>query len=261
MKIGCCVGYKDIEKIKAAAKAGYDYVEVVLSSYSAASQEECTRFVDALRENNIPCEAANCLFPKEIQLCSDAFDEKQVAEYLEKAFSRARETGIDTIVFGSGRSRTIPEGFPREKATEQLEKVCINCLDPIGKKYGITVVIEPLNKKECNIFNTVEESAAFVNKLGLCNVKVLADTYHMDVENEPYSNVLLTEGILRHTHIANPDGRVVPLCGDTNDYSEFFKSLKKINYCGRMSVEAGIPKDKSQETALAESLAFLRSLV
>ena len=261
MKIGCCVGYKDIEKIKNAANAGYDYVEVALNSYAACAEEDADKFMAALKEYNIPCEVANCLFPKEIQLCSEAFDEKQTEEYLEKAFSLAMKTGIDTVVFGSGGSRKIPEDFPREKALSQLEALCVKYLDTIGRKYGITVVIEPLNQKECNVFNTVEETAAFVKKLNLENVKCLADSYHMDVENEPYTNVKLAEGILCHTHIANPDGRVVPLASDVNDYSSFFASLRDIKYKGRLSVEASIPKDTAMDAALKNSLDFLRGLI
>lgn len=260
MKIGCTVGCKDIEKIAVCAKVGYDYVEVALNKYAVCSDEEYAEFRKALADNNIPCEAANCLFPGAMKLCGDGFDEKATEEYLEKAFARASETGIDTVVFGSGGARMIPEGCTRERALCQLEKLCRNYLDPIGAKYGITVVIEPLNKGECNIFNTVEECAAFVNKLGLRNVKCLADTYHMDIENEPYSNVKLAKGILCHTHIANPDGRVVPMKGDANDYTEFFGSLADIGYNLRLSVEAGIPKDITLECALSDSLAFLRSM-
>ncbi len=260
MKIGCTVGYKDMEKIAVCAKAGYDYVEVALNKFAVCTDEEYNAFRNALSENNIPCEAANCLFPGEILLCDDSFDGKVIEEYLEKAFARAKDTGIDVVVFGSGKSRTIAEGFPREKALEQLELLCRDYLDPIGAKYGITVVIEPLNKGECNIFNTVEESALFVNKLGLANVKCLADTYHMDIEKEPYTNVKLAKGILCHTHIANPDGRVVPQKTDANDYTDFFKSLADIDYNGRLSVEAGIPKDSSMQDVLSSSLEFLKSM-
>lgn len=260
MKIGCTVGYKDLEKIAIAAKAGYDYVEVALNKYAVCSDEEYTAFRKALEENDIPCEAANCLFPANIKLCDDSFDGKIIEDYLEKAFKRACDTGIDTVVFGSGNSRTVAEGFSREKAIEQLEITCRDYLDPIAAKYGITVVIEPLNKGECNIFNTVEESEAFVKKLGLANVKCLADTYHMDIENEPYTNVKLAGEDLRHTHIANPDGRVVPLETDKNDYLPFFASLKEIGYKYRLSIEAGIPKDMTVSEAMTASLKFLKSI-
>lgn len=261
MKIGCTVGYKDIEKIKECAKAGFDYVEVALNGLAACSDEELEAFVGALRENDIPCEAANCLFPGSIKLCDESFDESAIEEYLEKALARAKAVGVDTVVFGSGASRKIPEGFSREKAVSQLEVVCRKYLDPIAAKNGITIVIEPLNKGETNIFNSVEETMVFVERLSLGNVKCLADTYHMDVEAEPYSNVRLAGDALRHTHIANPDGRVMPLEGDKNDYKPFMSYLREIGYNGRLSVEAGIPEGMTREQALCETLKFLNSIV
>ena len=261
MKIGCTVGYKDTEKIALCAKAGFDYVEVALNSFAVCTDEECESFKKALKENNIPCEAANCLFPGSIKLCAETLDEKAVEEYLEKAFARAKDVGVDTVVFGSGGSRFIQEGVTREKALCQLETVCVKYLDPIGRKYGITVVIEPLNKKETNIFNSVEESMVFVNKLGLANVKCLADSYHMDVESEPYTNVKLAGKDLRDTHIANPDGRVMPAASDANDYSPFFASLKEFGYEGRVSVEAGVPEGKTLAEALSDSAEFLRKCI
>ena len=237
MKIGIGMGPRDIYKIEYAAKAGYDYVEVALNGFTALSDEDYATFRKALKDNNIPCEAANCLFPRDIHLCDETFDEKKVEEYLEKAFARAKETGIEVVVFGSGASRKIPDGFPREKAVEQITTVCIKYIQPIAEKNGLTVVIEPLNKNETNIFNTVEETAAFVKKLGLKNVKCLADSYHMDMEKEPYKNILLAGKDLAHAHIANPDGRVLPKNSDANDYSDFFATLVEIGYTGRLSAE------------------------
>ncbi len=237
MKIGVGIGPRDIYKIEYAANAGYDYVEVALNGFAELSDEDYAAFRKALKDNNIVCEAANCLFPGTIHLCDETFDEKQVEEYLEKAFARAQETGMKVVVFGSGGSRKIPEGFCREKAVEQITTVCTKYLEPIAKKYGICVVIEPLNKKETNIFNTVEETAAFVKKLGLKNVKCLADSYHMDMEKEPYKNILLAGKDLAHAHIANPDGRILPKSTDANDYTEFFASLVEIGYTGRLSAE------------------------
>lgn len=259
MKIGCTLGHKDIKKLELIAKAGFDYAEVALNGLAECSEEEYTAFIKAVKENKIPCEAANCLFPGTLKLCDETFDENAIENYLEKAFKRAKETGIKTVVFGSGGSRKIPGVFPREKAVIQLEKVCKDYLEPIAEKYGITVVIEPLNKNETNIFNSVAEVAEFVARLGLKNVKCLADSYHMDMENEPYSNVKLAGNNLKHTHIANPEGRVMPFATDNNNYDAFFNSLKEIGYAERMSVEAEAPKNMSLEQALANSAMFLRS--
>lgn len=261
MKIGCTLGHKDMEKLSFVAKSGFDYVEVELNAYAVCPQEEYEAFKKAVKDNGIPCEAANCLFPGSLKLCDDSFNEKAIEEYLEKAFARAKDTGIDTVVFGSGASRKIPEGFSREKALEQLEKTCVKYLDPIGAKYGITVVIEPLNTGETNVFNTVKETAEFLKKLNLGNVKCLADSYHMAVEKEPYANIKLAGADLYHTHIANPDGRVIPLETDTDKYDEFFKSLEEIKFSGRLSVEAGVPKDTTLEEALTRCAKFIRSKI
>lgn len=260
MKLGCTVGCKDIEKIELAAKVGFDYVEVALNGLAACSEEDFESFKAAVKKNNIPCEAANCLFPKTIKLCDKIYDGAAVEAYLETAFSKAKELGVEVVVFGSGASRKISDDVDREKAIEQLRLTCIEYLNPIAVRYGITVVIEPLNKGETNIFNSLEETYAFLSELGLSNVKCLADTYHMDLESEPYSNVNLAGNDLRHTHIANPDGRVMPLEMDKNDYKPFFSALREISYSGRLSIEAGVPAGMTLEEALAESLRFLRSI-
>ena len=199
----------------------------------------------------------NYLFEELERITDESLDDPQ----REKALARAKKVGVDTVVFGSGASRKIQDGFSREKAVEQLELVCRKYLDPIAAKNGITIVIEPLNKTETNIFNSVEEAMIFVNKLSLANVKCLADTYHMDLESEPYSNVRLAGNALRHAHIANPDGRVMPLAGDKNDYVPFMKYLREINYFGRLSVEAGVPEGMTLKNALCETVQFLKSIV
>lgn len=261
MKIGYTVGCANLNKIELAAKAGFDYVEVALNGVATCSEDELAAFIECLKKNGIPCEAANCLFPGSLKLCGESFNESAVEEYLEGAFSRASLIGIDTVVFGSGGSRKIPDGFSRNTALEQLRTVCTKYLEPAAAKYGITVVIEPLNKRETNVFNSVAETSEFQKSLELEHVKCLADTYHMDMENEPYSNVELAGKNLRHTHIANPVGRVFPLASDEKDYDEFFRCLSRIGYEGRISVEASVPEGMTEEQALCETLAFLRSIV
>jgi sugar phosphate isomerase/epimerase len=55
--------------------------------------------------------------------------------------------------------------------------------------------------------------------------------------------------LLHHTHIAENNGRFVP--GVNNeDFTAYFKALKKINYCDRMSVEC-IWKNSAEQAAPA----------
>lgn len=51
-----------------------------------------------------------------------------------------------------------------------------------GEQYGVTIAIEPLNRRECNVLNTVAEGAEMVHALQLSKVRLLADAFHMCCE-------------------------------------------------------------------------------
>jgi hydroxypyruvate isomerase len=62
---------------------------------------------------------------------------------------------------------------------------------------------------------------------------------------------------VRHVHIANPVGRVMPLSRDEYDYAPFFESLRRIRYRGRISIDARAVGFAGQSP---KSIAFLRAL-
>jgi D-psicose/D-tagatose/L-ribulose 3-epimerase len=68
-------------------------------------------------------------------------------------------------------------------------------------------------------------------------VGVLADWYHMAVQNEGIDGMVDAGNRLLHCHIANPAGRRFPMPGDGADFSPMFTALKKIGYDGCVSVE------------------------
>lgn len=51
----------------------------------------------------------------------------------------------------------------------------LGTLGDVAAKYGITVVVEPLQTKETNLINTVAEGIEIVKKVDRPNVKCLAD--------------------------------------------------------------------------------------
>ena len=134
-------------------------------------------------------------------------------------------------------SRNVPEGWPIEKANTQLVQF-LKLAARYTEKHGIKIAIEPLNNKECNIINTVNEAIDLTDMVNLPNVGVLADWYYMCSDNEGVQGILAAKEKLLHCHIVKPDGRTYPLPGDGEDYSVFFNSLIKIGYSGRISVEA-----------------------
>ena len=102
-------------------------------------------------------------------------------------------------------------------------------------RYGVTLVIEPLNRGETNIINSVPDAVALARSVDHPNILALADIYHMEEESEPFDHVLDAKGFLAHVHVADT-GRFAPGTG-SYDTIGLFRRLKTIGYEGRISVE------------------------
>lgn len=227
-----------IEKVGKLGEAGYDYVELPLSELMMLPPAERAELMGRVKASGVPCESCNNLFPKTIRLTGPGVDFDQVLGYVEEALALAREIGAKIVVFGSGPAKSVPEGFPLEEGYRQVVQLLKRIGDVAGRN-GITVVIEPLRKAECNLINTFREGVALAKDVANDHVKVLIDYYHMTVEKESPA-CLVEEGkeYLGHVHFANPEGRVYPEDMEESEYQYFIDTLKTIGYRGRVSCEA-----------------------
>lgn len=223
-------GYRFIQEV------GYDYIEFGVGNFANFSEEDMAKAVAFYEKGLLKVEACNGFIPGTLPLVGDQADLAAVRAYLEKVLPRMASVGVKVVVFGSGGARRIPEGVSAEQAQKQLDEF-MTLAESIARDVGITIVIEPLNHKECNTLLTVTESAAVARRLNLPNLKVLADLYHTYVENEDPQVLIDNADILCHTHVAEPESRTIPVdhpylraCGE---------ALRKAGYNARMSIECG----------------------
>lgn len=251
-QIGYCVGLKGLELAKAA---GFDYVELGTSEIAALSDAEFEAAAAHVKAVGIPTPNANLFLPANLKITGveAASVEAQMA-YVRKAFARLERLGVKILCFGSGGARRVPEGFPKDQAFAQLVEFGKR-IAPEAQKHGITVVIEPLRKQETNIINTAAEGFTLVKAVNHPNFELLIDFYHLASENEDPKIVVEAKDHLRHTHMANPQGRVFPLKWDEFDYAPFFARLREVGYAGRMSIEASSPDVPAQAP---QAIALLR---
>ena len=224
--------------------------------------EMCIR--DRLKEFGAACEAAgltteatNIFFSGSAPLTGPHVDEKSLLEYTDKALYKAASLGVKTSVLGSGAARKVPEGFSKEDAFQQMAELSYQ-LGDVAKKYGINIVIEPLNYKETNFILSSQEGLELMRQVNHPNVNILLDFYHMYVNGEDVSVVaeVAKSGRLLHTHISAPT-RVFPRGKELEECMPFFAALKAAGYDGRMSVEcSGDPfEDDWDSKIIREALA------
>ena len=130
-------------------------------------------------------------------------------------------------------------------------------MGPVAQKHNVVVVIEPLNKKESNIVNTVSEGAEIARAVNHPNIKLLADFYHMALENEGPQALIDAGALIKHCHIAEKERRTTPGV-HSDDFTGYFKALKEINYTGAISVEC---RWSDFEKQIPESIAYLKEQI
>jgi len=227
----------EFDLIPAAKVAGYDYLEMPLSTIAALSEGEFADVKRTVKEGKFPVEACNVFFPRSLRLTGPEVDWQKVEAYAELALGRASELGAKVVVFGSGGSRNVPEGFPMDEAWQQLVKL-LRLIEPIAAKNNITVVIEPLNDKETNIIHTGAEGLKLAKEVDRPHIRLLLDLYHMSLMHEDPAIALEAKDYLRHAHFARPEGRAYPSELE-DEFKAFFDGLKRAGYDGRVSIEAG----------------------
>ena len=243
MRYGVCSGLDKYERVELIKNAGFDYMETGFSGLARESDEIFEKFKAELIKNNIRCEAANGFFPRDYTILGDEYDEEKMKAYIENGMKRGKEVGLETVVFGSGKARAIPDGMSYTAAFSGLAEFLGTVVSPIAAKYGVTVVIEPLRKDECNIINTVKEGVLLALMSGRENIAGLGDIYHMVGEGDTFDDIKQLKGSIKHAHISNPVGkngekRRYPLDAGEFDYKGFVGALEYAG-CTRCSIEAG----------------------
>ena len=242
----------------AAAPAGFSYFEWSVGELLKPREPEAA-FEVALaevRSAGLPCPVVNCFVPGDLKITGPSVDCDALQKYVTTTFERAAVAGVEIIVFGSGGARQIPEGFDRGQAHGQLVRFC-SMFAPIAEKNGVTVVLEPLNRTECNVLNGVGECAALVREVGHPALRLLVDAYHLLRDGDPCEDIVANGDLLRHAHIATIPNRLAP-AAEACDFVPFFEALVRAGYKDRLSIEGNIP---SPGTELARAFSLMTNLV
>jgi len=244
-----------IEIVEQVREMGYDYIELSLAHLAALTDDAFNAVRTRLQASGLVCEACNNFFPREVRLTGPEVDWPRVRQYIPLAVRRAAELGTQVIVFGSSAAKNVPEGFPMYRAWQQIVTALHLAADEAGRN-GIVIAIEPLNRQESNICNSVAEGLALMQRVKRGEVQMLADYYHMAFENEDLTILRQAGPALRHVHFARLAGRTFPHEVEPG-FQAFFNELKTNGYAGRVSLE-GFSNDFYQDAAAA--LAVVRRL-
>lgn len=217
---------------------GAEFLTVGTGDLLAPDQPEETfeKNLAKLAASPLPVLACNGFIrPKHLRSVGEEANHDQVLEWAETAFRRLKRAGGEFIVFGSGGSRELRNGWPKEKADAQFISL-LKRMGPLAEKHGVTVVLEQLRAAECNYISRIGEAAALIRAAGHPHIRLLADLYHMAEMGDTPEDLKAAMDVVRHIEIAEKVGRTYPgVAGD--DFRPFFRVLREAGYSGAISIE------------------------
>ena len=102
---------------------------------------------------------------------------------------------------------------------------------------GITLALEPLNRFECYVLNTMAATKDYAERVNRPNFGALYDTFHANIEEQdPIGCIAETIDVIKHVHISEND-RGTPGKGHI-DFAATMQALRAAGYDGWLTIEA-----------------------
>jgi D-psicose/D-tagatose/L-ribulose 3-epimerase len=222
-----------LPKLKAA---GYDGVE--LPVFDPSDLSHFARIGQVLKDEGLLSSTVTVAPDEERNPISELASHRQGAvDHLKRVLDASAEAGAD-ILCGpyyqvlAQFSGAFPTDAERERAAEVHRAVAAH-----AGSVGITCAIEPLNRFESHLLNTMDDAAAYVARVGHPAFKTMYDTFHANIEEkDPIAALERNFDAVAHIHISEND-RGTPGEGHT-PIRQTIQKAKSLGYDGWLTIEA-----------------------
>lgn len=266
MKLSCSTGMVPGNNLTEQAlqlkEWGYDGI-AVFADYETWNVDKYRELLTLEERTGIvPCEFAfsspiyGHLMDEDLKL------QKSCREMYRLAVEISGELGAVTeLEFSYGPQNPLPLFQPYRKMSRKQEENFLNLyrelLEPLKGTKG-KLLLEGINRYESPFLNSIKDCKDFIEQLHSENAGVLADFFHMSIEEGSITESLIYAGkTVKHVHLGD-NNRLLPGYGST-DWDVCFTTLEKIGFHGYVNLECSTC-GKAEET-LPKTAAFLREKI
>jgi sugar phosphate isomerase/epimerase len=222
------------DAFKKAAALGFDGVEIFPNGPEGLDVNLVRRQMDASGLSVAAVGTGAGWVVGKMHLCHpDASVRDGARAFIRGTILKAAELGAPTIL-GSMQGR-VESGVERHQALDWLAEA-LREFGEMASECGQVFLYEPLNRYETNLFNRQGDGAGFLRNRGLTGVSILADLFHMGIEESDSASALAgIADVLGHVHFADSN-RQAAGAGQTR-FEPIFRQLKAQGYAGYLSAE------------------------
>jgi sugar phosphate isomerase/epimerase len=220
----------DLECMK---RIGYDAVELQIPDPAELDEPRVRRSLEevgyslcAFQTGSTYASRGNCLSTK------DEAVRTRTIQLLER-FVPLASRWKSVIVFGSLQGRRSDE--PDQEVGEARIEEAMRRIGQLATAQGVTIAFEPVTHEEVGFNNTIESVSSLVRRLSLPGLRMMIDTFHMNIEEKDMLAPLpAIRDILAHVHLSETNRDI--LGAGHWDTAAFLRRLREISYAGYCSV-------------------------
>lgn len=218
-----------------AAELGFDAVEIFAPGPDAVSPQQLKTLLHNYGLQLAAVGTGAGWVIHKLTLTSAVADERQRAqEFIRSIIDLGGPLGAPAII-GSMQGRW-GDAVGQQAAKDYLA-AALGTLGKHAGQYGVPLLYEPLNRYETNLINRQEDGVGLLKSLASDNVKLLADLFHMNIEETDLPAALRSAaGFIGHLHFVDSNRRPAG-CGHL-DFVPIGQALREIGYDGYASAEA-----------------------
>lgn len=157
-------------------------------------------------------------------------------------------------------SRRLPP-FDPPRSPDEDRAVLVEGFSEVAahaQELGVQVLLEPLNRYEDHMVNTLADAVAIVEEVGSPAFKVVCDTYHMNIEEaDPIRALEAAFPVLGHVQLSDSN-RLEPGAGHV-DFASVMNLLTSNGYSGDVAFEHQLSGPAEQVLPVAAD--FIRGLL
>jgi D-psicose/D-tagatose/L-ribulose 3-epimerase len=205
------------QQCKLAADLGYDGLEVAPFTLAedpmTLTDADAESFHRIAADHGLTIDGLHWLLvaPGGLSIVSeDAAVRRRTTEVMTRLTGLCAAMGGTYLVHGSPKQRSVPPGSTREQALDRARE-CLRAAGEAARKHGVTYCLEPLSRKETDVFNTVEEAAQMVEQIGLPSLRTMIDCSAAgQTETQPVHELMaqwMPRGVIGHVQVNDPNRR------------------------------------------------------
>jgi sugar phosphate isomerase/epimerase len=171
----------------------------------------------------------------------DPAKRRDAIEQMKSQLSVMAEIGGRLVMtpasYGMFSTRLPPFVSPRSVAEDHAVLVeGFGELAAHAEEVGVVIAIEPLNRYENHMINTLVQAASLCTEIGSPWFGIAADTYHMNIEeSDPVKALFEVSDWIRHIQLSDSN-RLEPTAGHI-DWSMTLAAIAAIGYAGELAYE------------------------